>query len=83
MKSINKDASDKEIIEAISNLIASHNAFKDMLENLAISRNFNETNRNIAALEKKLIVQGDLIVSYADKINKLELHCKIDKSAIK
>ena len=72
MRQIGRDASTEKIIEAINDLIASSNAYAEVLENLALNYRFMDLNQKIAVLEKKLIAQGDLIVSLVDRLNKID-----------
>jgi len=72
MRKISRDAPAEKIIEAINDLIASNNAFRDMLENLSISYRFADIEQKIVMLEKKLIAQGDLIISLIDRLNKFD-----------
>ena len=72
MQKISQSASTEKIIEAINNLISSNNAFTAMLDNLSISNKFADIDQKIAVLEKKLINQGDLVVSLVNRLDKFD-----------
>jgi len=74
MKTISRDATYIDIIEVVNNLISLNNALVDMLKNLSISDRFVDLKREIAALEKKIIAQGDLIVVLLKKMDDVGLH---------
>ena len=74
MKTISRDATYIDIIEVVNNLISLNNALVDMLKNLSISDRFADLKREIAALEKKIIAQGDLIVVLLKKMDDVGLH---------
>lgn len=64
MKELSKDPSKEEMIDAVNHLISICNALSKTITHISDNNKSNYFAQQIADLEKKIIAQGDLIVSY-------------------
>ena len=69
MRELSKDPSREEIIGAINNLVGVCNALSKTIVNISDNNKSNHLTQQITDLEKKIIAQGDLIVSYLGSKN--------------
>ena len=67
MKELSPNSSREEIIATINYLVAICNALSKTIGNISNNNRSNYILEQLANLEKKIIVQGDLIVNYLGK----------------